>query len=226
MTNEIHTMLWEEVIFQLTSSRRGWHGGKKCNLCVYEFQLTSSRRGWQLKLRNNKQIKYFNSHPHEEDDIGSCPICIATRIFQLTSSRRGWPVSLILHHAHTIFQLTSSRRGWHWPDTNTFRTGISTHILTKRMTMTQTGQNSSYRYFNSHPHEEDDLAGNGGIHNELYFNSHPHEEDDRASGNDLCTAKAYFNSHPHEEDDIPNRLVGSLQRHFNSHPHEEDDSVL
>ena len=112
MTNEIHTMLWEEVIFQLTSSRRGWHGGKKCNLCVYEFQLTSSRRGWQLKLRNNKQIKYFNSHPHEEDDIGSCPICIATR----------------------IFQLTSSRRGWHWPDTNTFRTGISTHILTKRMT--------------------------------------------------------------------------------------------
>ena len=134
MTNEIHTMLWEEVIFQLTSSRRGWHGGKKCNLCVYEFQLTSSRRGWQLKLRNNKQIKYFNSHPHEEDDIGSCPICIATRIFQLTSSRRGWPVSLILHHAHTIFQLTSSRRGWHWPDTNTFRTGISTHILTKRMT--------------------------------------------------------------------------------------------
>ena len=77
---------------------------------------------------------YFNSHPHEEDDIGSCPICIATRIFQLTSSRRGWPVSLILHHAHTIFQLTSSRRGWHWPDTNTFRTGISTHILTKRMT--------------------------------------------------------------------------------------------
>ena len=33
-------------------------------------------------------------------------------------------------------------------------------------------------YFNSHPHEEDDLAGNGGIHNELYFNSHPHEEDD------------------------------------------------
>ena len=134
MTNEIHTMLWEEVIFQLTSSRRGWHEGKKCNLCVYEFQLTSSRRGWQLKLRNNKQIKYFNSHPHEEDDIGSCPICIATRIFQLTSSRRGWPVSLILHHAHTIFQLTSSRRGWHWPDTNTFRTGISTHILTKRMT--------------------------------------------------------------------------------------------
>ena len=76
------------------------------------FQLTSSRRGWPGQLDSPQFVQTF----------------------QLTSSRRGWPVSLILHHAHTIFQLTSSRRGWHWPDTNTFRTGISTHILTKRMT--------------------------------------------------------------------------------------------
>ena len=101
--------------------------------------------------------KYFNSHPHEEDD--------------------GYLKEFRIQQC------------------------ISTHILTKRMTWPSLSTRSTYQYFNSHPHEEDDLAGNGGIHNELYFNSHPHEEDDRASGNDLCTAKAYFNSHPHEEDD-------------------------
>ena len=58
---------------------------------------------------------------------------------------------------HQVFQLTSSRRGWqlwsiHW---NSER-GISTHILTKRMTMTEKGRRTWNFYFNSHPHEEDD----------------------------------------------------------------------
>ena len=33
-----------------------------------------------------------------------------------------------------------------------------------------------------------------------YFNSHPHEEDDGMSST-YINANAYFNSHPHEEDD-------------------------
>ena len=35
------------------------------------------------------------------------------------------------------------------------------------------------RYFNSHPHEEDDLTAGVSVSGKLYFNSHPHEEDDR-----------------------------------------------
>ena len=33
---------------------------------------------------------------------------------------------------------------------------ISTHILTKRMTAVTTAALQNWRYFNSHPHEEDD----------------------------------------------------------------------
>ena len=55
-----------------------------------------------------------------------------------------------------------------------------------------------------------------------YFNSHPHEEDDDSPSQHL-TIHQYFNSHPHEEDDIyPVKYACNLQ-YFNSHPHEEDD---
>ena len=35
-------------------------------------------------------------------------------------------------------------------------------------------------YFNSHPHEEDDITEKGEITHGNNFNSHPHEEDDLA----------------------------------------------
>ena len=34
------------------------------------------------------------------------------------------------------------------------------------------------KYFNSHPHEEDDNTGRYVLLGNYYFNSHPHEEDD------------------------------------------------
>ena len=56
--------------FQLTSSRRGWqlHGWKAGR--QQRFQLTSSRRGWPYPGKKRKLRKHFNSHPHEEDDDG------------------------------------------------------------------------------------------------------------------------------------------------------------
>ena len=98
------------------------------------FQLTSSRRGWPISLaRLRHPFSHFNSHPHEEDDEIDAQITNVTVTFQLTSSRRGWP-SPPCHlptrryfnsHPHEeddvvkrnvvkshIFQLTSSRRGW------------------------------------------------------------------------------------------------------------------
>ena len=58
------------------------------------------------------------------------------------------------------------------------RSVISTHILTKRMTLSTTPNIFLYLYFNSHPLEEDDdvLVKFDGCR--IYFNSHPHEEDD------------------------------------------------
>ena len=101
-------------------------------------------------------------------------------IFQLISSRRGWLWATRNAEAFLIFQLTSSRRGWlqfqdPWSvphhisthiltkrmtvalDHNRRRIDISTHILTKRMTIWPGTVLTIPGYFNSHPHEEDDL---------------------------------------------------------------------
>ena len=109
------------------------------------------------------------------------------------------------------------------PKNHLLRKRISTHILTKRMTVFIVGSGSSGGYFNSHPHEEDDAfrlyrrTCTSGISTHIltkrmtdawripkgrqeYFNSHPHEEDD-ADRSCCCHGVEYFKSHPHEEDD-------------------------
>ena len=78
---------------------------------------------------------------------------------------------------------------------------ISTHILTKRMTVHPLLSVQLRQYFNSHPHEEDDYVKTCNLRTLTYFNSHPHEEDDPAKSCKFLT-NGYFNSHPHEEDDI------------------------
>ena len=55
---------------------------------------------------------------------------------------------------------------------------ISTHILTKRMTSVSGSLIRSSSYFNSHPHEEDDRCPGSQPKANRHFNSHPHEEDD------------------------------------------------
>ena len=66
------------------------------------------------------------------------------------------------------------------------------------------------QYFNSHPHEEDDVVGTFPPGTYIYFNSHPHEEDDITF---LCYYKvtSYFNSHPHEEDDDTYTWIGDVK---------------
>ncbi len=61
------------------------------NIANVIFQLTSSRRGWLTFIYLFLRLLYFNSHPHEEDDF---------------------------YFVHTFFNIN-----------------ISTHILTKRMTV-------------------------------------------------------------------------------------------
>ena len=119
------------------------------------FQLTSSRRGWLQAFARCSQHDHFNSHPHEEDDRFADNmkeiynisthiltkrmtayeqalknvVAISTHIltkrmtiqeddananitFQLTSSRRGWLPIEGTFDGDRAFQLTSSRRGW------------------------------------------------------------------------------------------------------------------
>ena len=99
---------------------------------------------------------------------------------------------------------------------------ISTHILTKRMTSFCMKECNYDRYFNSHPHEEDDVLNARLLSRRYYFNSHPHEEDDLLF-KAFAQSLQYFNSHPHEEDDKNIKAFKIRKRYFNSHPHEEDD---
>ena len=100
-------------IFQLTSSRRGWHPEDWAEDSKNIFQLTSSRRGWRSLLFLIRACMYFNSHPHEEDDI--CHGCrrVLSRIY-------------FNSHPHE----EDDRVTW----LSSSLSSISTHILTKRMT--------------------------------------------------------------------------------------------
>ena len=95
-----------------------------------------TKRMTMLELAEPPQSKYFNSHPHEEDDE--------------TEEREKYEKKISTHiltkrmTAFFLSMLTTSH--------------ISTHILTKRMTLEQEQHNMYLEHFNSHPHEEDDVV--------------------------------------------------------------------
>ena len=55
------------------------------------FQLTSSQGGWLLHGYLPCTERFFNSHPHKEDDKYEHPKGAIIWVFQLTSSQGGWP---------------------------------------------------------------------------------------------------------------------------------------
>ena len=79
---------------------------------------------------------YFNSHPHEEDDNNQFSNFCCLRNFNSHPHEEDDGAFLF---APSIYI-------------------ISTHILTKRMTILSNRMYHQTRYFNSHPHEEDDDA--------------------------------------------------------------------
>ena len=83
--------IWNNDVFQLTASRRGWllwptelsflssisthRLTKRMTWTIFQamrkiiFQLTASRRGWLIVLIMANDTTYFNSQPHEEADL-------------------------------------------------------------------------------------------------------------------------------------------------------------
>ena len=55
---------------------------------------------------------------------------------------------------------------------------ISTHSLTKRLTVHPNQSRPSIQHFNSQPHEEADYRDGNGEIAQSHFNSQPHEEAD------------------------------------------------
>ena len=152
-------------------------------------------------------------------------LCCVYRKFQLTSSRRGW-LPRFLHSLPDLYFNSHP----HEEDDDSLRllnchTDISTHILTKRMTIYGTTNRTATRTFQLTSSRRGWLTILIWRRMLWYFNSHPHEEDDRFRFRKL-QAFHYFNSHPHEEDDNDKRKGRGIWKYFNSHPHEEDDGVV
>ena len=78
---------------------------------------------------------------------------------------------------------------------------ISTHSLTKRLTLSGQGSGSRKMHFNSQPHEEADEVRSFSSGWGSHFNSQPHEEADR-HWRKPDRQSDYFNSQPHEEADL------------------------
>ena len=229
------------------------------------FQLTSSRRGWPRCRKLFMQVWYFNSHPHEEDDLVCCErlldILISTHILtkRMTSSR--FRISTLSEYFNSHPHEEDDDRAIGLVNKQV----ISTHILTKRMTVSFAIFLSSIsfqltssrrgwrihiiclpvsRYFNSHPHEEDDKKNDWKCR--LHADISTHILTKRMTCQQMITDIymifqltssrrgwlcyfcqfffcEYFNSHPHEEDDSILECINQEEHYFNSHPHEEDD---
>ena len=144
---------------------------------------------------------YFNSPPHKKNHIATT--MINTVFFKISTHILTKRMTIIHSFAAPAIYISThilTKRMTDGFPTFCILCVISTHILTKRMTTLQQLVRLSERYFNSHPHEEDDWKENGYKYGTHYFNSHPHEEDDCHTH--FCMAETRnFNSHPHEEDD-------------------------
>ena len=153
---DCRTICVSKNIFQLTSSRRGWHRSRSRYSHYQNFNSHPHEEDDRIPRHASNLLFYFNSHPHEEDDDNYDTEEMGEFIFQLTSSRRGWPCRgeirsrWIYFNSHPHEEDDSFFAYW---DLNS---DISTHILTKRMTSRLCACIPHGANFNSHPHEEDD----------------------------------------------------------------------
>ena len=99
--------------------------------------------------------------------------------------------------------------------------GISTHILTKRMTELNEAR-KNYGSISTHILTKRMTIFN--ISKLCCAVISTHILTKRMTYSSDCTCNLWhFNSHPHEEDDLVSMLIHNRLRYFNSHPHEEDD---
>ena len=146
--------------------------------------------------------RYFNSPPHKKNHIATT--MINTVFFKISTHILTKRMTIIHSFAAPAIYISThilTKRMTDGFPTFCILCVISTHILTKRMTTLQQLVRLSERYFNSHPHEEDDPDAAWQSATYCYFNSHPHEEDDNL-WRERYQQKEHFNSHPHEEDDL------------------------
>ena len=107
---------------------------------------------------------YFNSPPHKKNHIATT--MINTVFFKISTHILTKRMTIIHSFAAPAIYISThilTKRMTDGFPTFCILCVISTHILTKRMTTLQQLVRLSERYFNSHPHEEDDKNKNGDV---------------------------------------------------------------
>ena len=145
-----------------------------------------TRRMTLSTFHSSSDNLHFNSHPHKEDDAMRIKYTKETISFQLTSSRGGWlkearkaaGVTHFNSHPHEEDDAAGSRKR-----RNSI---ISTHILTRRMTIRHC------KFATSFPFQLTSSRGGWRLwkeisHKQHHFNSHPHEEDDEMCAKKNCS---------------------------------------
>ena len=99
---------------------------------------------------------------------------------------------------------------------------ISTHSLTRRLTLICLRFRLQLSHFNSQPHKEADSCIASTMAFLVYFNSQPHKEADSCIASTMAFL-VYFNSQPHKEADFLFQFQFPVLRYFNSQPHKEAD---
>ena len=100
---------------------------------------------------------YFNSHPHEEDDVLHCVIGDIKNHFNSHPHEEDDRLKRTCKEKRYISTHILTKRMTKGYAQKIEYLAISTHILTKRMTVRKNESIQRVQYFNSHPHEEDDV---------------------------------------------------------------------
>ena len=189
-----------QIIFQLTTSRRGRHEGKQLQDQGRAFQLTTSRRG-RLCHSRSCRLSLISTHYLTQRQTAIGGDDENSFIFQLTTSRRGRHSSGLLRtQRKRLFQLTTSRRGRlqkpeSWTTKYLFQLTTSRRgrlfgqmyekgFLVFQLTTSRRGRHvyearrRSCLHFNSLPHAEVDCCALFPQLHVFHFNSLPHAEVD------------------------------------------------
>ena len=203
-------------------TRRLTRKGRVCSFILIVFQLTASQGGWLLETFS---MRLFS-------------------IFQLTASQGGWRSLRSCCNWLSVFQLTASQGGWrNWYNNRKWRKRISTHSLTRRLTIFVYLTYIIHHYFNSQPHKEADqysvivVCFNCiSIHSLTRRLTKMTERSALYHAFQLTASQGgwpwigllkngitHFNSQPHKEADGLKEDTWTADLHFNSQPHKEAD---
>ena len=88
-----------------------------------------------------ENYQHFNSHPHEEDDVVVMLLAFASQYFNSHPHEEDDTVSHLDMYVHMYFNSHPHEEDDIWSIGGKGHAGISTHILTRRMTTTDHGGN-------------------------------------------------------------------------------------